>query len=587
MNQHLLRVAMGKEAADVVVTNGQLVNVYSGEIYPGGVAVAGDKIAAIGDIGYTIGEKTQVIDADGKYLTPGFIDGHIHPESTNLSIARFAEIALCHGTASVFTDLHEIGVVGGIEAMNAALDEGKQTPLKYYWVVPSHIPFSPHLETSGGRIDSGIIEQAMIRQETAGLSEVYSLYVAMEHPDLMRSIDITSRQRKIVSGHGPDTTGPLWNAFVTAGVNNDHESLSMEDILLRVRTGVHAQLRHNLIVPTLPQMITAITKQKINTRMLSLVTDDTSAVVLVKEGHLDYLVGLALEQGVDFMTAIQMVTLNVAQTFNKECEIGALAPGRFADINIVEGPDDFKVLKTIVNGLLVAENLRPVHTISCPEHRSFLFNTFHIEKPVTGRDMVIQAKPGANGAHLHVMRTLPWVPITEGSEADLPVKDGYIAADVGQDLLHIAVVERHHRTGNIGRAFLGGMGLKCGAMASSIGHDHHNIVVLGVDPEDMAIAVNHIVEIQGGIVLVERGQVVDGLALPLLGLLTDMDAWTLAQKREALLNKAREMGCVVPDAFMFLSFISLAALPAFSITDKGYIDVIAQKVIDPVLRYTF
>ncbi len=585
MNQHLFRVAIGKEPASLVITNGQLLNVYSGEIYSGGVAVAGDKIAAIGDIEYTIGETTEVIDAGGRYLAPGFIDGHIHPESSNLSIARFAEIALCHGTSSIFTDLHEIGVVGGIEAMNAALDEGKQTPLKYYWVVPSHIPFSPYLETSGGQIDANIIEQAMIREEAVGLSEVSSFYVAMEHGDLMRSLDITSKQRKTISGHGPDVTGSLWNTFVAVGVNNDHESLSAEDILLRVRTGVHAQLRHNLIVPTLPQMITAITKQGINTRMISLVTDDTSAVILVKEGHMDYLIRLALEQGVDFMTAIQMVTLNVAQTFNKDNEIGSLTPGRFADINIVEGPLNFKVLKTIVNGTLVAENLRPVKPISYKDHQPCLFNTFHIEKEVTSRDMVIQAKSGAKMAHLHVMRTLPWVPITEGGEADLPVKDGYIAADVNQDLLHIAVVERHHKTGNIGRAFLGGMGLKRGAMASSIGHDHHNIVALGVNPEDMAIAVNRIAEMQGGIVLVEKGQVLDEIPLPLLGLLTDIDAWTLAEKREALLNKAREMGCNVSDAFMFLSFISLAALPTFAITDKGYIDVIAQRVIDPVLKF--
>ena len=587
MIQHLFDVAMRKEPADLAITNGQLINVYSGEIYPGGVAVAGDKIAATGDISYTIGAKTQVIDAGGQYTAPGFIDGHIHPESTNLSIARFAEIALCHGTSSIFTDLHEMGVVGGIDAMNAALDEAKQTPLKYYWVVPSHIPFSPDLETSGGYIDADIIEQAMARHEAVGLSEVYSLHVAMESAALMRSIDITAKERKTISGHGPDTTGPLWNTFVAAGVNNDHEALSVEDILLRVRTGVHAQLRHNLIVPTMSQMITAITKQNIDTRMVSLVTDDTSAVALVNEGHMDYLIRLALEQGVDFITAIQMATLNAAQTFHKDGEIGSLTPGRFADINIIEGPTEFKVLKTIAGGTLAAENQRPLKPISGHDHQPFLLNTFHLQRPVTPSDMVIQAQPGAKGAHLHVMRTLPWVPITEGCEADLPVKEGYIAADIQQDLLHIAVVERHHKTGNIGRAFLGGMGLKRGAMASSIGHDHHNIVVLGVNPEDMAFAVNRIVEMQGGIVLVEKNRVIDEISLPILGLLTDMDAWTLAEKRTALLNHAGEMGCMVSDAFMFLSFVSLAAIPAFSITDKGYIDVIAQKIIDPVLRYIY
>ncbi len=585
MDQHLLHVAMGKEPADLVITNGQLVNVYSGEVYPGGVAVAGAKIAAVGDVDYAIGEGTQVIDAEGKYITPGFIDGHIHPESANLSMARFAEVVLAHGTTSVFTDLHEIGVVGGMDAMDAALREGQQTALKFYWVVPSHIPFSPGLETSGGHINADIIGEAMRREEAVGLSEVVSLYVALEHPDLMRSLDVTSQERKVISGHGPETTGPLWNAFVAAGASNDHESLTADEILLRVRTGVHAMLRHNLIVPTLPELVKAVTEHEIDTRMMSLVTDDTTSVTLANEGHMDYLVRLALEQGVDLMTAIQMVTLNIAQAFHKDFEIGSLAPGRFADINIVQGPEDFCVLKTVAGGVLVAEDLRPVADMPLPEHDAVLLDTFHLAGPVKASDLVIKAEPGATKAHVRIMRTLPWVPITEGGEADLPVKQGYVAADVEQDLLHIAVIERHHRTGNIGKAFLGGMGLQRGAMASSIGHDHHNIVVMGVSPEDMAVAANRVAELKGGIVLVEDGKVVDEIAFPILGLLTDIDAWTLARKRAALLDRAREMGCGVSDAFMFLSFITLAAIPAFAITDKGYVDVEQQKIIEPVLSY--
>ena len=585
MDQHLLRVAMGQEPADLAVVNGQVVNVYSGEIEPGGVAVAGTRIAAVGDVQYAIGPTTQVIDAGGKYITPGFIDGHLHPESANLSMARLAEIVLCHGTTSVFTDLHEIGVVGGMEAMNAAVEEGKQTPLKYYWLVPSHIPFSPGVETSGGRIDADIIEEAMARDDAVGLSEVVSMYVAMGHPDLMRSIDATTEQRKVISGHGPETHGPMWNAFVAAGVTNDHEALSADEILLRVRTGVHAQLRHNLIVPTLPALVTAITEHDIHTRMVSLVTDDTTAVVLANEGHMDYLVRQAVALGVDFMTAIQMGTLNAAQAFHKDFQIGSLAPGRAADINIVDGPENMTVLMTIANGQKVAAGLRPVQPMPLPAHDPVLLDTFHLKQAVQAADLVIQARPGATQAHVHVMRTLPWVPITEGGEADLPVVGGIIAADVAQDLLHIAVVERHHGTGNIGRAFLGGMGLKRGAMASSIGHDHHNIVVMGADAGDMALAANHVAEMQGGIVLVDGGRVVDTIPLPILGLLTDVDAWTLARRREALLDRAREMGCGVSDAFMFLSFITLAAIPAFAITDKGYVDVMKQAIIDPVLGY--
>lgn len=586
MDQHLFNVAMGKEPADLVITKGQIVNVYSGEIYPGGVAVAGDKIAALGDVDYTIGEKTQMIDAQGKYLTPGFLDGHIHPESANLSMSRFAEIVLCHGTTGVFTDLHEVGVVGGISAMSAALDEGKQTPLKFHWIVPSHIPFSPGLETSGGHIDFDIIDKALKGDDAVGLSEVVSLYVAFELPDLMKSIDATHKLNKIVCGHAPETHGPLWNAFVASGATNDHESLESEEILQRIRTGVNAQLRHNLIVPTLPALIKAVTENEIDTRMTSLVTDDTTAIVLANEGHLDYLVRLAIELGVDFVTAIQMVTINTAQAFHKDFQVGSLAPGRYADINIISGQEDFKVHQTIANGKPVAAEGHMLQPIPVVEHNPALLNTFHLKKTISASDLVIPAKPAAKSAHVHIMRTLPWVPITEGGEADLPVKDGYIACDPDQDLLHIAVVERHHQTGNIGKAFLGGMGLKRGAMASSIGHDHHNIVVIGANPADMAFAANRVAGLQGGIVLVENGQVVYEIPLPILGLLTDLDAWTLAEKRQALLAEAKERGCSVSDPFMFLSFITLAAIPAFSITDKGYVDVQEQKLIDPVLSYS-
>ena len=288
MNTRLLHVAIGKEKADLVIKNGQIVNVCSGEIYPGGVAVAGDRISGVGDVKYAIGDDTKIIDAGGKFITPGFIDGHIHPESSNLSMTGFAEIVLSHGTTSVFTDLHEIGVVGGVDAMKVCLEEGKKTPLNYFWVIPSHIPFSPGLETSGGHIDASIIKELMKEDDAAGLSEVVSLYVAVEHPDLLKSIDAAKENNKTVCGHGPETTGPLWNAFAAAGVTNDHEGLTADDVLLRVRSGVHAQLRHNIVVPTLPELLKAVKENNIDTRLISMCTDDTTAIMLVNEGHMDY-----------------------------------------------------------------------------------------------------------------------------------------------------------------------------------------------------------------------------------------------------------------------------------------------------------
>jgi adenine deaminase len=592
MQSRLFNVALGQTPADLVITNGQLVNVLSGEIYPGGVAIAGDRVAATGDVAYAIGEGTQVIDAGGNYIVPGFVEGHIHPESANLTPARFAEVVLCHGTTSVFTDLHEIGVVTGMEGMEAALREGQQTPLKYYWVVPSHVPFSPGLETSGGSINFESIAPALERPDAVGLSEVVSQYVLLGLEDLQRSMEATRRAHKVLAGHAPETKGPAWNAYASTGVLNDHEALDVEDVLERVRAGVHAQLRHNLIVPTLPVLLKAVTEHKADTRLMSLVTDDTTAVALTQEGHLDYLVRLALPvlamphgpgaEGIPFLTAIQMVTLNAAASFRMDNEIGSLAPGRYADLNIVTGPEDFRVLKTVAGGKLVAQDGRLVEPMPIPAHEPVLLHTFHLKAPVSGSDLVIPAPAGASSARVHIMRTLPWVPITEGGDATLPVVDGHLGPDLEQDLVHIAVVERHHATGNIGRAFIGGFGLKRGALASSIAHDNHNIVVMGVDPDDMAAAVNRVAAMEGGIAAVEGGQVLAEIRLPVCGLLTDLDAWTLAEQREKILEVSRTLGCTVPEPFMFLSFITLAAVPAFAITDKGFVDCLQQKLIEPV-----
>ena len=426
--------------------------------------------------------------------------------------------------------------------MEAALREGQQTPLKYYWVVPSHVPFSPGLETSGGSITFESIAPALARPDTVGLSEIVSQYVLMGLEDLQRSMEATRQNHKVLAGHAPDTKGPAWNAFASTGILNDHEALDAEDVLLRVRTGVHAQLRHNLIVPTLPGLLKAVSEHKADTRLMSLATDDTTAIALTQEGHLDYLVRLALAEGIPFLTAIQMVTLNAAASFRMDDQIGSLAPGHYADINLVTGPEDFRVLTTVAGGRLVAEQGRLVAPIPVPAHEPVLLHTFNLKAPVAANDLVIPAPAGAQTATVRIMRTLPWVPITEGGEATLPVVDGHLGPDVAQDLVHIAVVERHHATGNIGKAFIGGFGLKRGALASSIAHDNHNVVVMGVDPADMAVAVNRVVEMEGGIAAVEDGRVLAEIPLPVCGLLTDVDAWTLTGQRQKVLDVVARPG---------------------------------------------
>lgn len=582
MEKKFLDAAAGRCSADLVVTNGKIVNVYTGEIYEGGVAVSGDKIAAVGDVAYAIGEGTKVIDAKGRYITPGFIDGHVHPESSSLAIRSFAELVLKHGTTVVMADMHEIGVVGGIEAIEAVLAENEMTDLKIYFVVPSHVPFAPSLETSGGAFDTEIIKKALARPDAVGLSECVGPYITNRFPDLLQSMDYALSQGKSLQGHLPDMEGPELNTCIAAGVSTDHESLGAEDAVARLRAGCHLMIREGSAARNFRDCIKPIVENHLDTSRVSIITDDLHTVDAVKFGHLDASVRTALECGVDFVTAIQMVTLNAARAFGLDGEIGGLAPGRRADINLTTGADDFKVETVISGGKLVTEDGKLLVSYPKADHEACLLNTVTLKNPITPDSFKIYAPEGAKKVRVKVMDTLPFIPITTGREVVLDVKDGVVSCDVDQDVLYIAQVERYGKNGNVGKAFMGGFNLKCGAIASSVGHDNHNIIVMGTNFEDMAVAVNRVASLTGGQVVVKDGEIAAEVAYPVCGLLSDLSAEELAAKKQEMNEVIHAMGSNIPIPFMFLSFICLAAIPSYAVTDHGFIDVLAQKIVDPV-----
>lgn len=579
-----MAVAGGKEPADLVVKNGKIVNVFSGEIYDGGVAVAGDKIAAVGDVDYTIGEGTKILDAQGKYLTPGFIDGHIHPESSNLAIRSFAEAVLKHGTTVIMTDLHEIGVVGGLEAIEAVLKEAEATDLKLYFIVPSHVPFSPNLETSGGRFDTEIIKRALERPDAVGLSECVGMYLAAGFPELMASCDAALAKGKSLQGHLPDADAATLNTCVAAGVSTDHESLSGKDVVDRLRAGCSVMLREGSSARSLTQLLEPVLADHLDTSNLSIVTDDLHTIDLATTGHLDESVRTALKAGVEFLTAIQMVTINAARAFQLDRFVGCLAPGRRADINLTTGPEDFRVDTVVAGGRVVAQGGESVVHYPVAEHNPILLNTVHLKKAVEASDFQVRVYESAKAVKVKVMDTLPWIPITQPRDVELNVVDGVVQCDLDQDVLYIAQVERHGKTGGIGKAFMGGFKLKKGAIASSMGHDNHNIIVMGANHADMAAAVNRVAALQGGQVFVVDGEVLCEIPFPVCGLQSDLSAEELAEKKRKFNATLREHGCEINYTCMFLSFICLAAIPLYAITDKGFIDVLQQKVIDPILE---
>lgn len=584
MDQKLLAVAAGKAPADLVVKNGRIVNVFSGEIYDGGVAVSGNRIAAVGDVEYTIGEQTKIIDANGRYITPGFIDGHIHPESTNLSIRSFAEAVLKHGTTVIMTDLHEIGVVGGLEAIESVLKEAEVTDLKIYFVVPSHVPFSPNLETSGGRFNTEIIKRALDRPDAVGLSECVGMYLTAGFPELLDACDETLARGKTLQGHLPDIEGPALNTCVAAGVFTDHESLNGKDVVERLRAGCSVMLREGSSAHSLSELIKPVLENKLDTANLSIVTDDLHTIDLSATGHLDESVRTALKLGVDFVTAIQFVTINAARAFELTQEVGSLTPGRRADINLTTGPEDFRVDTVIAGGRVVAEDGASVVHYPAAAHDDILLNTVHLARPVEAADFEVRVSETAKSVKVKVMDTLPWIPITQPRDVELKVLDGVVQSDLEQDVLYIAQVERHGKNGNIGKAFMGGFKLKKGAIASSMGHDNHNIIVLGTNHADMAAAVNEVARLQGGQVFVIDGKVVSEIPFPVCGLQSDLSADELAEQKRAFNAALRENGCEIGFTCMFLSFICLAAIPLYAVTDHGFIDVLQQKVVDPILE---
>ena len=467
----------------------------------------------------------------------------------------------------------------------AILKEAEATDLKIYFVVPSHVPFSPNLETSGGRFNPEIIRKALKRPDAVGLSECVGPYITAGFPDLLESFDTTlSMPGKTLQGHLPDMYGPAMSACIAAGVSTDHESFCEKDVFERLRNGCHLMMREGSAARNMPVLLKTVMENHLDTAMVSIVTDDLHTVDLQERGHLDDSLRTALGMGLDFVKAIQMVTVNCARAFNLDREIGGLAPGRRADVNITTGPEDFRVLTTFAGGRQITDNGKLLVHYETAEHEPCVLNTMHLKNPITADSFKIHAPAGAKKVKALVMDTLPYMPFTNRRDVELPVVDGVVQCDAEQDVLYIAQVERHGKNGNVGKAFMGGFHIRGGAMASSVGHDNHNIIVMGDSFEDMALAVNRCVELGGGQVIVRSGKVAAEVAYPICGLLSDLPLDDLAEKKKELNRVAHEMGTEIAIPFMFLSFICLAAIPAYAITDCGFIDVVQQKVIVPILE---
>lgn len=581
----LVNVAMGRSPADLVVKNGRWVNVHSGEIIAHtDVAIVHGRFAYCGpDASRCIGPNTEVVDADDRYLVPGLCDAHMHVESGMVTVTEFTRAVVPHGTTSMFIDPHEIANVLGLEGVRLMHDEAESMPTNVYVQMPSCVPSAPGLENAGASLGPQEIAEAMAWPNIIGLGEVMNFPGVAANDQTMRgAIDATVKAGKTVGGHyaSPDL-GLEFHGYVAGGPEDDHEGTRMEDARARVRQGMKAMLRLGSAWYDVAEQIKAVTEEGLDPRNFILCTDDCHSGTLVHDGHMDRVVRHAIEQGLKPITAIQMATINTAEHFNLERELGSITPGRRADFLLVSDLAALKIDSVYGRGVKLAEKGELVADIPVYPYPETAKNTVNLLKPVTAQRFQIDAPKGADEVTARVIGVVENQAPTKALEATLNVQEGVVQMDRANDVCQIAVVERHRATGGVTNAFVSGFGYNqdC-AMASTVAHDSHHMIVVGTNHGDMARAANRLSEIGGGVVMISQGEELALVEMPIAGLMSDERAEIVAAKADILTAAMREMGCTLNNAYMQHSLLGLVVIPELRISDIGLIDVRTFEKVD-------
>jgi adenine deaminase len=581
----LVDVAMGRKPADLVVRNGRWVNVHSGEIIPGtDIAIVEGRFAYCGpDASHAIGERTEVVDAAGRYLVPGLCDGHMHVESGMVTVTEFCRAVIPHGTTSMFIDPHEIANVLGLAGVRLMHDEAAAMPINVYVQMPSCVPSAPGLEHAGAEITPADVAEAMTWPQIIGLGEVMNFPgVAANELTMVGAIRETVKAGRTVGGHyaSPDL-GLLFHGYVAGGPEDDHEGTRAEDAIARVRQGMKAMLRLGSAWYDVASQIRAVTEEGLDPRNFILCTDDSHSGTLVHDGHMDRVVRHAIAQGLKPVTAIQMATINTAQHFRLERELGSIAPGRRADFLIVSNLAELAIDEVYARGRKLAAGGRLAAEIPAWKYPESARNTVKLGKALAARDFDIVAPKGANEVRARVIGVIENQAPTRALEATLPVRDGLVDMDRANDVCQIALVERHRGTGAVVNGFVSGFGYaKDCAMASTVAHDSHHMIVVGTNKEDMATAANILGEVGGGVVIVSGGKQIALVEMPIAGLMSDERAETVAEKAAQLTEAMRQMGCKLNNAYMQHSLLALVVIPELRISDAGIIDVTKFEKVD-------
>jgi adenine deaminase len=588
LTRTLIDVAMGRKPADIAIRHGTWVCVQSGELIPDTfVAIKNGRIAYVGpDAARTITKDTVVIDAENKYLVPGLLDAHMHVESGMLTITEFVRAVLPHGTTGMFIDPHEIANVFGLKGVKLMVEEALRQPIHVHVEVPSCVPSAPGMETPGGEITPSDVAEALRWEGIIGLGEVMNYPgVAAGDEKMLAEMSAARRAGKTIGGHyaSPDL-GPAFHAYAVGGAEDDHEGTRIDDAAARVRQGMKAILRQGSAWHDVAAQVGAITKLGLDSRHFLLCTDDSHAETLLSEGHMDRVVRHTIAQGVEPMVAIQMATLNTAEHFCLAREIGSIAPGRWADILLVDDLKEFRVELVIAKGKIAAEGgniqLTPPE-ISYPD---WAMHSVHLPRALIAEDFKLRVEGRAAKVKANVIGIVENQAPNKHLTFDIQPQNGEIKVDPKRDLAKIAVIERHHGTGKVQVGLVTGFrfGEHC-AIASTVAHDCHNVIVVGTNEEDMAIAVNKLAEVGGGQAVVKQGKVIGLIELPLGGLMSIERADVVAKKAAAILNGFRQIGCELNNPNMTMSLLALPVIPQLRLTDKGLVDVTNFKFI-PVIE---
>ncbi|MEV3985153.1 adenine deaminase C-terminal domain-containing protein [Nonomuraea sp. NPDC049758] len=575
MDRDLLDVAYGRRPADTIITNGTLVNVLTGELYPAEIGIVGGRIAAVEPV-LERGPDTEVIDARGGYLVPGLIDGHLHIECSKLSVTSFADLVVPFGTTSVVSGLDQILVAEGLPGVRRFLDESAATGMRIWWGAPAKAPYTVPESTVGHPFGPAEHRIAHEWPECVGIWETVQEMVEHSDPAVMEALDLARERRLPVFGCAPLSDPRRISGLAAAGVRLDHESYSHEEMLEKLRRGMYGIIRESSVAHFLDENIKAVALA--GARRLAFCTDDVHAADVLAGGHMDKLVRMAVAAGVDPVTAIQMATVNCAEMYRIDHLVGSLSPGRFADVLIVDSLEDFRVREVIANGVPAARDGRMVTPTPAPERGPV--RPFPIA-PVTAGDLVLRAE--GEQATVLTLGFTDQVFVRRRRDVTLPVTDGVVEPSVEQDALLVTVVERYGKTGNKPVAMVSGMGLRAGAIATSAAPDDNNIICVGASREDMALAVNTVAEQGGGQAVVVDGEVRALLPLPVGGIVSDLPAAEMAVLEERLDDLARELGCTLPAPLMYLFFLSITAIPDYAVTDLGLVDCVRLEVVDPIL----